>query len=204
MKKKFTFHLRELTILLLLLFVASSTLKAQRVIKLTFEGTISEKKLALKDLKPALPSDWTSYTHLVWEMRTSSPQRFSIWLYRTNGTPVRIMMQPFGQNVWSRASLPVKFFVGKDDFGTDLASANNRRTNSYWYSIWGPFGEINSIEAIAFAMEYPINNPTIEIRAMHLSKQDEGSDFLKNCRFWTSLISGHMLTGPEKLKAKNN
>ena len=202
MREKIRLQLLDLTLLLLLLTFPFSALKAQEVIKLTFEGTISEQKLALNDLKPALPSDWTSYTHLVWEMRTSSPQRFSIWLYRNNGTPVRIMIQPFGQNVWLRASLPIKFFVGKDDFGTDLASANNRRTNSYWYSIWGPFGEINSIEAIAFAMEYPINNPTIEIRSMHLSRQDEGSEFLEKLPVLDEFNQWAHADWPGKIKSK--
>ena len=112
------------------------------------------------------------------------------------------MIQPFGQNVWSSASLPVKFFVGKDQFGTDLASANNRRTNSYWYSIWGPFGEINSIEAIAFAMEYPINNPTIEIRSMHLSKQDEGSEFLEKLPVLDEFNQWAHADWPGKIKSK--
>src|SRR4030042_4183609 len=66
-----------------------------------------------------------------------------------------------------------------DKSGNDLASANSRRTNSFWFSTWGPFGDITAVESIGFAMAYPVNKPAIEIRALHLSKQDEGSEFLE-------------------------
>ena len=146
--------------------------------KLVFDGVLSEHRLALKDIDPALPSDWTGYTHLVLELRTSSPQRFALWTYTTDG-PRRIELQPFGQNVWLRASIPLQYFNGMDKSGTDLASTINRRTNSFWMSVWGPFGDLKSVEALGFAMQYPLNRPTIELRNIHLTKQDEGSEFLE-------------------------
>src|SRR5450759_1288797 len=152
MNNLYKLHFRSLMISLMLLVLFSVVLNAQEVRKLTFDGTASEQKLTIKELN--LPSDWSVYTHLVMEIRTSSPQRFSIWLYRADGTPVRIMFQPFGQNVWLRASLPVQYFVGMDKSGNDLASENNVRTNSFWFSTWGPFGEIKFIEAVVFQMPY--------------------------------------------------
>ncbi|MBC7913818.1 MAG: hypothetical protein H7Y07_06805 [Pyrinomonadaceae bacterium] len=162
-----------------LIIVFSVAAQAQETRKLTFDGVLSEQKLTLKELSSSLPSDWSGYTHLVMDVRTSSPQRFSIWLYRTDGIPIRLMFQPFGQNVWFRASIPLQYFKGMDKSGNDLASSINRRTNSFWMSVWGPFGEINAIEAVGFAMTYPINKPTVELRGIHLSKQDEGSEFLE-------------------------
>ena len=202
MKNQEKFKMRNLIISLSVMFLFSVATNAQEVRKLTFDGTISEQKIAVNDLKPALPSDWTSYTHLVMEIRTSSPQRFSIWLYRNDGTPVRVMFQPFGQNVWFRASLPVSYFVSKDKNGTDLASANNRRTNSYWYSTWGPFGTIGSINAVAFAMEYPINKPTIELRNVHLSKTDEGSEFIEKLPVLDEFNQWAHADWPGKIKSK--
>ena len=107
MGKIYTLHYRKFLILSLLILLVSVTSKAQEVRKLTFDGTLCEQRVSLKDFNPALPSDWSASTHLVLEMKTSSPQRFSIWLYRNNGTPVRVMVQPFGQNVWLRASIPL-------------------------------------------------------------------------------------------------
>ncbi|MCX6320640.1 MAG: hypothetical protein NTX93_02395 [Bacteroidia bacterium] len=191
-----------MTISLQLLLLFSVITNAQEIRKLTFDGTLCEHKLAIKDLNPALQSDWTTYTHLVMEIRTSSPQRFSVWLYRSDGTPIRVMFQPFGQNVWFRASLPLQYFVGMDKSGNDLASANNRRTNSFWFSTWGPFGDIKSIESIGFAMQYPVNKPTVEIRAVHLSSQDEGSEFLEKLPLLDEFNQWANADWPGKIKSK--
>jgi hypothetical protein len=185
----------------LLLFISLAT-NAQEVRKLNFDGTISEHKLAINDISPALPSDWTGYTHLVMEMRTTSPQRFSIWLYRSDGAPGRIKIQPFGQNVWIKASLPIKYFLGMDQSGNDLASATNRRTNSFWYSIAGPFGGLRNIESIGFAMDYPVDKPTVELRAVHLSKQDEGSEFLEKLPVLDEFNQWAHADWPGKIKSK--
>src|SRR4030042_2576863 len=103
MKKHMNSVLRNLLILFLIEISFPSVTNSQEVRKLAFDGTLSEHKLIISDLDPAMPSDWSGYSYLVMELRTTSPQRFSIWLYRSNGTPVRVMMHPFGQNVWLRA-----------------------------------------------------------------------------------------------------
>ncbi|MGA2273722.1 MAG: hypothetical protein ABSH00_09210 [Bryobacteraceae bacterium] len=146
--------------------------------RVVFDGVLSEHKWTLKELNPEWPSDWSDWNYLVLEIRTSTPQRFSVWLYTASG-PRRIMFQPFGQNVWLRASVPLQYFKGKDQSGFDLASTNNRRTDSFWMSIWGPFGDLKNVESLGFTMEYPIAKPTLEIRSIQLAKQDPGSDFLE-------------------------
>lgn len=156
----------------------ASTPAEGAVRRLVFDGVKSEQKWALNDLNPGLPSDWSPYNYLVLEIRTSSPQRFSLWVYTANG-PRRIMLQPFGQNVWLRASIPLSFLKGRDQKGSDLASVNNRRTDSFWMSVWGPFGDLAAVQSLAFVMDYPINKPAVEIRAVRLSKEDEGSKFLE-------------------------
>jgi hypothetical protein len=202
MRNLFKFNLRHLWISLQLLIFFSAATNAQEVRKLTFDGSLSEIKLVVKDLNPALPSDWTGYTHLVMEMRTSSPQRFSLWLYRSDGAPGRIKIQPFGQNIWFRACVPIKYFLSMDKTGTDLASATNRRTNSFWYSIAGPFGGLTNIEYLGFAMPYPVNKPTVEIRAVHLSKQDEGSEFLEKTPVLDEFNQWKWAEWPGKIKSK--
>jgi hypothetical protein len=145
--------------------------------RLVFTGVKSEQKFSLKELNPEMPSNWSPYNYLVLEMRTSTPQRFSIWANTANGAR-RIMFQPFGQNVWLRASVPLRYFEGRDQSGFDLASTINRRTDSFWMSVWGPFGDLTSVQSLSFIMDYPINKPSVEIRSVHLSKVDEGSVFL--------------------------
>jgi hypothetical protein len=191
-----------LLILVQLIILFPGKLPAQDIRRFLFDGTVSEFKLNLKDMNPAIPSDWTDYSHLVIEMRTSSPQRFSIWLYRNNGTPIRVMFQPFGQNVWFRASLPVQYFVGMDKSGNDLASANNRRTNSFWFSTWGPFGDIKAVESIVFEMVYPVNKPTLEIRSIRLANKDEESEFLEKFPLLDEFNQWANADWPGKIKSK--
>lgn len=146
--------------------------------KFTFDGIYSELRINLAHLGLIGPADLSDYTHLVMELRTSSPQRMSLWAYTAHG-PRSTGFIAFGQNAWLRASVPLHFFKGRDSNGYDLASAGNRRTNSCWFSVWGPFGDLASVESFAFSMEYSLHKPTIEIRDAHLSKTDEGSEFLE-------------------------
>ncbi|HVX86859.1 MAG TPA: hypothetical protein VH253_18900 [Phycisphaerae bacterium] len=162
------------------LLAAAGAARAADVRTLTFQGVLPEHRLTLKELANGgaeIPGDWSGYTHLVMEMRTATPQRFALWVYTKQG-PRRIEIQPFGEGQWLRASIPLQYLQGMDKSGNDLASTINRRTDAFWMSVWGPFGELKDVEAVGFAMEYPINHAQIELRNVHLSKQDEGSAFL--------------------------
>ena len=44
--------------------------RRRRAAKLSFDGVLCERRLALGDIDPSMPSDWTGYTHLVMEMRS--------------------------------------------------------------------------------------------------------------------------------------
>ncbi|MGD0782636.1 MAG: hypothetical protein ABSA30_07230, partial [Candidatus Aminicenantales bacterium] len=149
----------------------------EKPVRAVFVEKNSEKVWTLRELDPGLPADWSSYEYLVLEMKASSPQRFSLWIHTAEGKR-RLMLQLFGQDAWLRASIPLRFFKGKDRLGTDLASTNNRRTNSYWMQVWGPFGELKNVRAIGVSMDYPLNKPGLEIRAIGLSQEDAGSEFL--------------------------
>jgi hypothetical protein len=168
--------------------------------KLVFDGVLCERKIELNDLG-ALPADWSDYSYLVMDMRTSSPQRFGLWLYTDDGLR-RIGFQPLGQNAWFRASIPLQYFQGMDHQGTDLASAYNRRTKTFWMMVSGPFGEIKSVRAIGFQMDYPIDKPTIELRAVHLSRQDEGSAFLEKGPLVDEFGQWALADWPGKIKSR--
>jgi hypothetical protein len=159
----------------LLISVASAE---ENVRRLEFDGVMPEHRLTLKEIDPSMPADWTDWSYLVMDVRTTTPQRFSLWVYTDDG-PRRIMLHPFGQGVWLRMSIPLAFLKGRDQVGHDLASAGNRRANSFWMMLQGPIGPLKSVQAIGLAMEYPINKPVIEVQGIHLSKQDEGSEFLE-------------------------
>jgi hypothetical protein len=98
------------------LLIVAGEVRAAEPRKLVFDGVLCEHRLALRDIDSSMPSNWTGYTHLVMEMRTSTPQRFGLWVYTAEG-PRRIELQPFGQNVWLRASVPLQYFKGMDQSG---------------------------------------------------------------------------------------
>ncbi len=155
----------------------------------------------MAELGQTAPADLAGYTHLVMEMRMSSPQRLFLWAYTTHG-PRGVSIIGFGQNAWLRASVPLQYFIGRDSKGNDLASAQNRRTNSSWYSVWGPFGDLHTVESIGIAMEYPLNRPTIELRNVHLSTKDEGSEFLETAPVLDSFGQWALADWPRKIKSK--
>ena len=169
--------------------------------KVVFDGVKSEHKWTLKELNPDWPADWSDYNYLVLELKASTPQRFSLMVYTANG-PRRIVFQPFGQNVWLRASVPLRYFKGHDQSGFDLASTNNRRTPSFWMSVWGPFGDLKGIEALGVTMEYPIGKPTLEIRSLQLAKDDPGSDFLEGKPVLDEFGQWAHADWPHKLKSR--
>jgi hypothetical protein len=163
----------------LLALLSATAVAGQQTHRVVFQDEpLSEHRWSLDQLNPEWPSDWSPYNFLVLEMKTSAPQRFSLWIHTTNGKR-RLMLQPFGQNAWLRASIPLQYFKGKDQRGSDLASTNNRRTDSFWMSVWGPFGDLVTVEALSVSMQYPVGNPTLEIRSIELSRQDRGSEFLE-------------------------
>lgn len=160
------------------LLAAAVLSAADAPLKATFDGVRFEQKWPLREINPDLPSDWSAYRFLVLELRTSSPQRFSLWVYDKAGKR-RIMLQPFGQSVWLRMAIPLRFLEGLDRSGFDLASVNNRPANSFWMSVWGPWGTLKSVESLSLVMDYPLHKPSIEIRSVTLAKEDPGSDFLE-------------------------
>ncbi len=169
--------------------------------RVVFEGVKSEHQWPLKELGNDWPSDWSDYKFLVLELKTTTPQRFSIYLYTADG-PRRIMFQPFGQNVWLRASVPLRYFQGMDQSGTDLASTINRRTDSFWMSVWGPFGDLKKVESLGLTMEYPLPGAVVEIRSLKLAKEDPGSDFLEGKPVLDEFKQWAHADWPRKIKSR--
>jgi hypothetical protein len=167
--------MKKVLILSMLALGATASAQTKRI---AFEGAQALQKFELKDLGPDFPSDWSAFDYLVMEMRTSTPQRFHLIIQDKTGVR-RLGFQPIGQNVWFRAAVPLKFFNGRDKSGFDLASTNNRPFHSFWLSVWGPFGSISNVQALAFMMDYPLNHPVIEIRSIRLAKEDPGSEILE-------------------------
>jgi hypothetical protein len=170
--------MRRSLVSLLLVLLAVVVVATAETRQAVFQGATSEHKWTLKELNPDLPSDWSGYEFLVLELRASSPQRFSLRVFNA-GAPRSVTMHPFGQNVWLRASLPLRYFLRRSQEGFDMASMGNKPSNSYWMGVNGPHGPLDAVDAISVTMQNPLGKPVLEIRSVRLAKEDPGSDFLE-------------------------
>lgn len=171
------------------------------VTKFVFDGVWSELKISMKELGLEAPADLSEYSHLVVEMRKSTPQRMILGVYAREG--IRCMrMIAYGQNVWLRASIPLRYFAAPEMTGSSLNGTSNRKENSCWFTVSGPFGSIHAVNAISFGMEYALNKPTIELRNVHLSKTDEGSDFLEQGPMLDSFGQWARADWPRKIRSQ--
>ena len=122
---------------------AAAVSSVEGVKKFVFDGISSEMMISMKELGQPAPADLSAYSHLVMEMRMSSPQRPYLWAYTAHG-PRSVSIIGFGQNAWLRASIPLQYFIGRDSNGNDLASAQNRRTDCAG-TLFGGHWEISKV-----------------------------------------------------------
>jgi hypothetical protein len=151
---------------------------------LTFDSSRDETRIALKDIAPDFPRDWSEYEALVLEVRASSPQRMNLKVY-TGGADAgsakesysRVLLHPYPK-VWIRAAIPVMTLSAPPRTGHDMAAVGNRSRNGHFLSLWGPFVPLEEVKAIAFEMESPVGSPTLEIRSVQLAKASPGDAVL--------------------------
>lgn len=161
-----------LPVMAALLLIAGCA-REKKDLTVTFEGAISEKKWALKELNPELPSDWSFYEYLTLEYHTTSTQRFYINLYDTGGVR-RLRILPF-QGAWVRASVPLANFQKRNVLGHDMAAIGQRGMPGYGLGFTALVGTINHIDSLGVMMEAPVGIPALEIRNLRLSMVAEDS-----------------------------
>ena len=146
----------------------------------TFDQAVSTREWTLKDIDPALPSDWTPYDFLVLEFKASSSQRFELGL-KTADRLISKRIHPLA-NVWVRASIPLRFYRQGLGNASDLAATVNQPRDSYWINIEaGGFGPTTDVQGLSVTMRYPAGtpSPTLAIRAVALAKTDPGDAVLE-------------------------
>jgi len=163
--------------LILLPFIATQ-LQAADAREFTFERTqsLSEWKISVAGIVPALPADWPDGSYLVFEMRASSSQRFDLRVYTGEGYS-RLLLHPY-PGVWIRAAIPVAMIAQPPSTGFDMAAVGNRPRTGYFVGLWGPFRPMRGIQAIAFAMERPVGAPKLEIRSIRVTSDSPGDAVL--------------------------
>jgi hypothetical protein len=138
-----------------------------------FEGESFQKNWAISELNPELPSDWSSFEYLTFDIKASSTQRFFLNLYDTEGTR-RLRIHPF-QNAWVRASIPLVHFQKRNTKGHDMAAIGKTALPGLWIGFTGSVGPVNQVDSLGVQMQLPINSPTLEIRNLHLTMEPKDS-----------------------------
>jgi len=165
--------LLNLVIFFCLLFTACSVKNKPVIVK--FEGTFAEKKWAIKDLNPGLPSDWSSFGFLTFEMNSTTTQRFDLLLYDAEGTR-RLVIQPF-QGARVSASIPLIHFQKRNTQGMDMAAIGKTGRPGYWIGFTGSVGSIKQVDSLGVTMRLPIGSPTIEFNNIRLTMTAEDTIF---------------------------
>jgi hypothetical protein len=155
-----------LMVMFLLLFTYCN--KAKETFLVNFEGETKEQKWAIKELNADLPSDWSSYNYLTFELKSSTTQRFDLKLYDTSGLR-RLTIQPF-QGPWIRASIPLVNFQMRNTKGMDMAAIGKTARPGYWIGFTSAVGPVTKIDSLGVSMRLPIGSPTLEIRNVQLTK----------------------------------
>jgi hypothetical protein len=136
-----------------------------------FEEKTFEKKWAIEDLNPDLPSNWSSFDFLTFEYNASSTQRFYINLYDSSGMR-RLRILPF-QGAWVRASIPLINFQKRNVVGNDMAAIGQKGMPGFGLGFTGYVGTISKVDSLGILMEEPIDSPTLELRKVRLTMTAE-------------------------------
>lgn len=169
-------HLLSVLIAVPIVILSGCTGKEKQTI-VKFEGPRTEKKWAVKELNPDIPSDWSASRFFTFEFNSSTTQRFELNLYDAQGIR-RLEIVPF-QGVWVRASVPLIHFQKMNTEGMDQASIWKTPRPGYWIGFTGQTGSINNIDSLGIAMILPIGSPTLMIRNARLTMTAEDTIFTK-------------------------
>ncbi len=159
---------------LFFLFLAGCS-AGDETFNVNFEGKQYEKKWSLKELNKDLPADWSQYSYLTFEMRSSTTQKFELRIFDTAGVR-RLTIQPF-QGAWVRASIPLVHFQTRNTKGMDLAAIGKTARPGYWIGFSSQVGSINQIDTVSVSMRLPINSPVLEIRNVELTMDVQDTIF---------------------------
>jgi hypothetical protein len=137
-------------------------------------GEIAEQKWAVSKLNKDIPSDWSKFNYLTFDLNASSTQRFFIKLYDKEGIRRMRRIQPF-QGAWVRASIPLIYFQQNNVIGHDLAAIGKKPLPGMTIGLNDIVGTITAVDSIGFMMEFPAKNPTIDIKNIKLTMEPEDS-----------------------------
>ena len=164
-----------ISLITILIFLLSGCKPHENIFTVNFERNNFEKKWAISELNPKLPSDWSSSGFLTFELRSSSTQWFDLRVYDSTGVR-KVTIHPM-QGPWIRASVPLIHFQKRNTKGMDMAAIGKTARPGYWIGFSNNVGVINKIDSIGVSMRMPIDTPSIEIRNITLTETVQDTVF---------------------------
>ena len=157
--------------------LAAAGFASGEVRRAVFEGAGKEVAWPLKGFDAPPPADWSGYQFLVMELRLSSPQRFDLRIHDAGGVrSVKLAPVP---GAWIRSAVPLSFLTQAARSGNDLASVHNKARPMMFINLSGTPGALTNVQEIGVVMANPLGAPSLEIRALHLAKEDPGDALLE-------------------------
>jgi hypothetical protein len=145
--------------------------------RIVFDAAGSEHLWALRELNSELPSDWSGYQYLVFELRASTPQRFEVRIHTPGGVRA-LWMHPFA-GIWIRTVLPLASLARPEQSAVDLAAMSNKpRPLSFFSGAHGQ-GPLDQVQGIGVRMPSPVGAATLELRNVRLARDDPGDVLLE-------------------------
>jgi hypothetical protein len=152
--------------ILVLLLITGCT-ETEETFVVNFDSKTTGAKWAIGELNPGLPSDWSQFGFLTFELKSSSTQWFDLIIYDTSGIR-RVTIHPM-QGPWVRASVPLVHLQKRNTKGMDMAAIGKTARPGYWIGFSNAVGAITAIDSFGVFMRQPIGDPSIEIRNVELT-----------------------------------
>lgn len=166
--------------LLMTALLTSLTMGVQakkHIIRFDQKKEMSGAKVALSDIHPGLPTDWTGYRYVVVEFRVSTAQRFFLGFTTAHGyDEVRVHSYVPGQ--WNRLAIPLIYYSQPPASAIDMAATYNKPRYTGWINLGGNVGPMTGVDSIGARMRAPIGDQQIEIRDVTLATEDPGDAYL--------------------------
>jgi len=152
---------------ILFLLIITGCTEKEEIFVVNFDSKTTGAKWAIGQLNESLPSDWSQFGFLTFELKSSSTQWFDLRIYDTSGIR-RVTIHPM-QGPWVRASVPLVHLQKRNTKGMDMAAIGKTARPGYWIGFSNVVGAITAIDSFGVFMRQPIGAPSIEIRNVELS-----------------------------------
>ena len=98
-------RLASLVLPVVFAFMTTDAFAGKHVVKFDSKKEMSGAKIALRDINPSIPRDWTGYNYVVVEFRVSTSQRFFLGFTTSHGYD-EVRVHSYVPGTWNRLAIP--------------------------------------------------------------------------------------------------